>query len=315
MAHGIMEHDSLFVAEKKPWHGLGIVLDNPPTSAEAIRVAGLDWKVETQPLFIEKNGKKHIVENSFANVRSDNDDILGIVSGKYTICQNSEAFAFVDNIMSQTETPVRYESAGSLFNGKKVWMLARMENVKILDDEIENYLCFSNSHDGKGSIRCALTNVRVVCNNTLQMSINQAKRMWSVRHMGTIEGKRLEAMQTLGFATNYIKAMEKQANDMYLIKVDWGKFLDKLMPMKNEASDRIKKNNEFVRDTLNSIYNNKSDLGNIRGTAYGAYNAVADFYSNTAPLRNAPTYRERKFNEFLTNSSLLERAQDILMAA
>ena len=311
-----MKNDTMFSANGiRPWQGLGVILDNPPTSEDAIIMAGLDWEVKAKPVYTSIGGKKVAIDNYIANVRSDTNDVLGIVSGKYNICQNKEAFSFVDSIMGQQEIPVKYESAGSLFNGKKVWMLARMENSMVLGDEVENYLCFSNSHDGKGSIKVFCTSVRVVCNNTLQFAIKSAKRMWSVKHMGTLEARKLEAMETLGLATNYFKAMEQTAEDMYTIKVDWGKFLDELVPVKAEGSDRIKRNNEFVRNTLTDIYNNKDDLGNIRGTAYGAFNAVADFYSNVAPLRNAPTYKERKFDEFISTSSLLEKAQNILMVA
>lgn len=312
MSSGILENDNLFVVGNRAWHGLGRVLENPPTTEDAIVASGLNWNVKQERLVTESGIE---VPNLYANIREDTSSILGTVTKKYKIVQNLEAFSFLDNIIGQKET--HFESAGSLYNGKKVWMLARMEDRKVLGDDVESYLCFSNSHDGKSSIKCFCTNVRICCANTLQLALNTTKRSWSVRHIGSLEEKRFEAIETLGLATDYFNSFDKKAEEMYVIKPNWNKFIDELIPPKQEGlSERELKNVLYIRDSITDIYNNKDDLQNIKGTGWGMYNAVADYVSNAPALRNAPTLKERKFDQlFMGEVNLLKKAEELLMVA
>ena len=183
----------------------------------------------------------------------------------------------------------------------------------ILDDEIGNYLCFTNSHDGKSSLKVAITPVRVVCKNTLNIAINGAKRIWSTRHMGTIEGRQREAIQTLNLASAYLDKFENTANEMVKIRSDINEFLDKMFPISDDMTPRIKRNIESNRDEILAIYNMKDDLGNFRGTAWGTFNSFADWYSNSEPLRKSPTFNEKRFVSFIDGSNLMEKAQTVLM--
>jgi len=311
MAHMIEQNDSLFSGSGiRPWHGIGTIVEGTLTSADALHVAGLDWTVKQVPIYA---GTKE-VEGYLGNIRSDTKDCLGIITGKYKICQNSEAFAFVDDIMSQDETPCQYESAGSLNNGKRVWMLAKLPEHTLLGDKYERYLCFSNSHDGKSSIKVMTTNVRVVCNNTLTLATNSASRILSIRHMGSIEGKKREAMETLNFASEYIKAFDEKALEMTKTKFKIDKFLDEMFPVDEDASNCIKKRNESTREDILSIHNSKNDLSNFKNTAWGIYNAVSDWNSNAEPLRKTDTFAENRFINFMDGSSILEKSQLILSA-
>ena len=112
--------ETMMSVREKPWHGLGVIVKDAPTSAEALRLAGLDWKVERQQLMLP-NGRA--IPDQYANVRTSDGSVLGLVTGKYQIVQNDEAFAFTDNLIGGD---VRYETAGSLMGGKRVWMLARL---------------------------------------------------------------------------------------------------------------------------------------------------------------------------------------------
>ena len=309
MSHGITEFDNLFVSFEPAWHGLGTVVDEALSSEDALRIAKLDWDVVPQPVFMQ-SGKR--IEKVFANVRSDIDESLGIVSGKYQILQNREAFAFVDDLMGLDEAVVKYESAGSLWGGQRVWMMARIPDSKILDDTIANYLFISNSHDGKSSVKCGISSVRIVCQNTLEFAIESAPRVWSARHMSSIEGRKKEAMETLGFSTNYIKQMEDKANKLYNIKVDPNYILDKLFVLKENVSERIKRNVLETREEILSIHNNKNDLGNFRNTGWGVYSAVADYVSNSEPLRKTDTFETRRFVSFMDGNDLLEKTQQLV---
>lgn len=128
------------------------------------------------------------MDNFFANVRSSDGAVLGVVSDRYQVVQNAEAFAFTDALIGG-EGQVHYETAGSLMGGRKIWLLAKLPDTEIVGDKTEPYLCFSNTHDGSGAIRVCMTPIRVVCNNTLNIALNGAKRAWSVRHTGDIQAK------------------------------------------------------------------------------------------------------------------------------
>lgn len=182
--------ESMFYAgREKPWHGLGTQVEEAPTSADALRLAGLDWTVQRKPIQV-CGGRK--VDNFFANVRSSDGAVLGVVSDRYQVVQNAEAFAFTDALIGG-EGQVHYETAGSLMGGRKIWLLAKLPDTEIVGDKTEPYLCFSNTHDGSGAIRVCMTPIRVVCNNTLNIALNGAKRAWSVRHTGDIQAKLQEA--------------------------------------------------------------------------------------------------------------------------
>lgn len=312
MASGILENDNLLVVGQRAWHGMGTVLDNPPTSADAIRIAHLDWQVEQKPIYAEGGV---LIPNYFANVRTDTNESLGIVTNKYKICQNTEAFDFVDDIMGQKDIPVKYESCGSLFNGRKIWLLARLEDRMVLGDKTECYMCFENSHDGKGAIKIFGTSVRVVCNNTLQLAVSGATRMWSAKHYGNIELRKREAIETLGLANDYFNRIDGRAEELYVIRPNWDMFLDKLLPIDSSKSERVQSNTILVRNSISKIYTEKDDLQNFKGTGWGMYNAVADYVSNADPLRNAPTWKENKMQQHMIGEvSLLKKAELLLVA-
>lgn len=162
--------ESMFYVRETPWHGLGVKVEEAVSSGEALWLSGLDWHVVQKDIYAEDkkiNGYK-------ANIRDSDGKVLGVVSDRYRIVQNDEAFAFTDALLGEG---VRYETAGSLSEGRQIWMLARLPEKYIINgDEIAPYLVFSNSHDGSGAVRVAITPIRVVCQNTLNLALNAAKR-------------------------------------------------------------------------------------------------------------------------------------------
>ncbi|WP_405291919.1 DUF932 domain-containing protein [Methanobrevibacter sp.] len=310
MSAGILEYDWMVSAKERPWHGIGTVVEDAPTSDEAIKMARLDWNVEQIPVMA--NGIE--IPNYFCNMRDDVNLPLGIVKGRYKIVQNNEAFDFVDNIVGSDEVECRYETAGSLFNGKKIFLLVKLPNKEILGDAVENYLFFTNSHDGSSALTAGLTNVRVVCNNTLQMALNGAKRTWNCRHTESITSKKQQAQEALGLAVKYIDTLEDTAEKMAQQKINEEKFLRRLFEA-DYIKGQCEKNKELIIERIHTIYNEKDDLQNFKGNAWGMYNAVADYVSNALPFRQTSTYKENKLNQFFVGSPILQSAQKILMAA
>lgn len=144
--------ESMFYTRTKPWHGLGVQVQEAPESKDALRLAGLDWKVYQREVYTDSGIR---IDGYRANVRNTDNKVLGVVTERYKIVQNEEAFAFTDALLGKG---VRYETAGSLQEGRKVWLLAQLPKEYIISGEqISPYLVFSNSHDGSAAVRVAVT--------------------------------------------------------------------------------------------------------------------------------------------------------------
>lgn len=299
MAH---EVESLMYTREVPWHGLGVRVEESPNSEDAIKIAGLDWIVEPKPIF---DVNQIQIPGFVANTRSTDGSVLGIVSDKYKIVQNSEAFKFTDSLIGGD---VRYETAGSLRSGKSIFLLAHLPHTSILGDEVAPYLCFTSTHDGTGAIKVCMTPIRVVCNNTLNLALNKARRTWTCRHMGNLEDKLAEATHTLGLANKYMQKLSVEADRLANTSItndQIKEILDELFPIKEEDSDRIKANTTKARNEFMVAYY-MPDIAKFQGTAWGLVNAASDFMGHVTPQRNTSTYNERNFERIIYGHPILD---------
>lgn len=295
--------ETMMYVREKPWHGLGTMVAEAPNSARALELAGLDWTVESKKICIA-GGRK--IPGYRANVRSSDKATLGIVSNRYTIVQNKDAFAFTDALVGGD---VRYETAGSLNGGKTIWLLAKMPEVYILGDKTEPYLCFTNTHDGTGAVRVCMTPVRVVCNNTLNFALSTAKRSWSTRHVGDLQGKKAEARETLEFAADYMMGLADEADRLANSVVTDEKImeiLDEFFPIKETDTDRVKAGMKAMKDEYMVCWF-APDLAKFRNTAWGAVNAMADMVDHNAPRRQTQNYQENNWGRILNGHYLLDK--------
>lgn len=295
--------ESMFYAGETPWHGLGVEVKEAQSSKDALRLSGLDWEVNSRDIQVA-NGS--IVDGYKANVRSSDNKVLGIVTDRYKIVQNVDAFAFTDMLLGEG---VKYETAGSLSDGKRIWMLAKMETTKICGDDVEPYLVFTNSHDGTGAVKVALTPIRVVCQNTLTAAISGAKRTWSAKHCGDIQNKLDDARNTLFLVNKYMNALQEESDKLTQIVVPnplFLEYLNKMFPIHSDASERQIANIEYQKNCITNIYENKDDIKKFKGTAWGVINAVADFIPHVKPLRTTSTYQENNFMKIVDGSKLME---------
>lgn len=305
--------ETMFSTREKPWHGLGTIVEEAPTSAEALRLAGLDWKVNQSAIFTSA-GK---VEGYRANVRSTDQAVLGVVTDRYKVIQNTDAFAFTDELLGEG---VKYETAGSLQGGRKVWLLARLPREYIISGErISPYLVFSNTHDGSGAVRVAITPVRVVCNNTLNLALESASRSFSMIHTGDIKGKILEAKQTLFMADTYMENLGQEFERLRRKKLSdqqVKEYMELLLPIDDNASLLTIKNMKKLRADLQSRYYDAPDLKNVGGNnAYRFINAVSDFATHSAPIRKTKNYQENLFLKTYEGNPLIDKAYQMLRAA
>ena len=227
-------------SRERAWHGLGNdqqIFDRPMFVSEALKACNANYEVKLQPvvalsdelLNAMDNGefinaamlRDLLVDGRKATMRTDLNKTLGLVSDGYGIVQNEFAFKFVDMLCSgkfadRDETPV-IETCGVLGNGERVFITCKIPNDIILnphtDDRIETYVVFTTSHDGTGAVRCMVTNIRVVCQNTLNWAMQHNSGRISFRHSSRVMN-RLDllnqenakfAYNTLGLYNEYEK--------------------------------------------------------------------------------------------------------------
>ena len=305
--------ETMFYTREKPWHGLGTKVEEAPSSADALCLAGLGWQVIQEPIYTDDGG---IIPGYKANIRDSDRKVLGVVSDRYKIIQNQEAFAFTDALLGNG---VRYETAGSLQEGKRVWILARLLREYIISGErISPYLVFSNTHDGSGAVKVALTPIRVVCNNTLNLALQTTKRSWSMIHTGNIQDKIQEAKDTLFMAEEYMDSLGKEFERLRRQKITDGQvkeYIEMLLPIENDATSMQKKNILKLREDMKSRYYDAPDLQGVGNNAYRFINAVSDFATHSNPLRKTANYNENLFSRTIDGNPLIDRAYQLVKAA
>ena len=282
MAHEI---DTAAYSFKPAWHKLGVVLDHLPYGEEMKDVSGLGWLVGQDPVFVHKviqdengNPKTIYIEvpDMLGNVREDNLNVLGLVSKKYKVVQNCEAFDFVDGL--HQDGIIRYEAAGSLKGGKVVWLLARMpeEFEVVAGDKLEQYILFTTAHDGSRAIWVMPTSVRVVCNNTLALATAKAdKKALSIVHKGNIMDKLNDARKIIMKSNEKFEKFHTTAQKLAEVQFDIERLqalTEILIPKETNVNDtRRQKARENI---MLAFTDSPQNLHGIRGTAWAAFNAV-----------------------------------------
>ena len=300
--------ETMFSVREVPWHGLGTIVETAPNSADALRLAGLDWEIVSQPIF-DAAGRE--IHGYHANVRSSDNSVLGIVGSRYTIVQNKDAFDFTDALLGDGVT---YETAGSLRNGRTIWLLAKMPERTVAGDKFDPYLCFCNTHDGSGAVRACMTPIRVVCNNTLNLALSGAKRAWSTPHRGNVQAKLEEARQTLLLADEYMRKLDEQADKLANEKMTDGevkKALDTMFAVPADATERIKNTAEQAKDEI-IVCMMRPDVAQFLNTKWGFLNAVSDYVGHSAPVRQTKRYEENRWGKIIGGHALLDRAYQLV---
>ena len=290
MAHELLIRDgkaAMMYVDEVPWHGLGTQLTKPPTAAEAIKAAGLNWMVEKKQLFAIEGSTAMPVEGKFAIVPGDqwgkaDCPIFGVVSDGYEPLQNSAAFSFFDPIIEMEEAT--YETAGALYDGKRVWVMAKMVGSICVgkNDIVDQYLLLSNSHDATSAVQIKFTPIRVVCNNTLTMAL-QGSPMQRVFHDRNLGRRMMEAQEMLTQIVQYYQEVGETFQALAEIEMNQerlNEYLTAIFPdPKDPNEERAMKYIRMNRAASERLFrhgkgNNESD---VRGTLWAAYNGVTEF--------------------------------------
>lgn len=304
--------ETMFYVRVAPWHGLGTCVEEALNSKEALEKSGLNWTVKQQSIMTGNS----IIPGYKANVRQSDGKILGVVTDRYKVVQNHEAFAFTDALLGEG---VKYETAGSLSDGKKIWLLAKLPDKYIIEGEqIDPYLVFSSSHDGSGAIKVCMTPIRVVCQNTLNLALSSAKRMWSTIHVGDLAAKMDEAHNTLLLAEKYMGRLGNEVSRLSKIKLSDSKvmeYIDLLLPMDEQPTGLHRKNVTRIREDLKVRYFDAPDLRHVGKNAYRFVCAVSDFATHAKPLRETANYRENVLSRTVDGNHLIDRAYEMVVSA
>ena len=307
------EVETMFYVREKPWHGLGTEVAEAPSSKDALIYAGLDWQVEQKDVYAEDG---QLIPGYKVNTRVTDNAALGIVSDRYKVVQNEEAFQFTDDLLGEGVT---YETAGALQGGRKVWMLAKMPHrYLIAGDEIAPYLVVMNSHDGSSGIKVAMTPIRVVCQNTLNLALHSAKRTWAAKHTENVLNRVHEARETLWLAETYMGELGRHIDGLSKIGLTDKKvleFMQEFFPVTEDMSDAQKKNNLRLLQDMEHRYWDAPDLSNVGKNGYRFINAVSDFATHAEPIRKTKNYSENLFLRTIEGNPMIDKAYKMVLTA
>ena len=270
------------------WHGLANVLFdkdthiNTQTMLDSAKLS--NWNIQLEDVLIP-NDYRSDKTNYFVtrtNPFDNGKDVLAIVGSKYKVVQNEQLFDFGDNLL---DGGASWESAGSIKGGRVVFGSLVIPKEITLDaqganDKTITYLLVHTSHDGSVSVQASITPVRVVCQNTLNIALKGVKQSFKLRHTQSIDGKIAMAREALGMSFTYMDTFEQEAKALFETAVTEKQFIDIVKniypkPSKDATKAQLTKwDNKMV--LLSDLYNNSPTNANIKGTAWGVFNALTE---------------------------------------
>jgi phage/plasmid-like protein (TIGR03299 family) len=271
MAHLV---ETMAYAGEVPWHGLGQSVPNDLTPAQMLVKAGLDWEVKKVPAFVEMNGEK-VATGTEALVRDSDNSILTMVSDSWNPVQNSTAFEFFNDFVAAGD--MEMHTAGSLREGRVVWALAKVNESFDLfkGDQVDSYLLFTNPHQFGKSIDIRFTPIRVVCNNTLTLSLNsKVDNQINMSHRNEFNPD--AAKMALGVAAEKLakyKEMAKFLGSKFYKADDLISYFNSVFPMTSNAKKDDAKLSKNAKACL-EVMETQPGAEYARGSWWQAFNAV-----------------------------------------
>lgn len=335
MAHNLNVNNqtgkaSFFSVKQKAWHGLGQIVEDYPTSAEALRFAGLDYTVEKRKLFTLDNDNQHDdpeetiivpeieVPGYFASIRTDTEQVLGVVGKDYEVVQNVDAFSFFDAIVGGDG--IQYETAGALGKGERIFITAKLPGYIQVgnNDLIEKYLFLTTSHDGFGSITAAFTPTRIVCNNTLNAALRNCSSSIKIRHTANAKDRLSEAHRVMGISNKLTEQLDGIFNQWAKVGIT-DQQVQRLIQLAMVPNKEVLQNLQTGKqDELSTAFQNMCNAVyeygmtsptqqtvTTKGTVFGAYNAVTGYFQNVRSFKS----EEAKIKSLLFGGTAQLRSQ------
>jgi phage/plasmid-like protein (TIGR03299 family) len=288
MAHQV---ETMAYAGEVPWHGLGVSVSNDLTPVQMMEKAGVDWTVQECESFVDFNGER-IPTGQKALVRSTDGRVLTNVGKDWNPVQNEQAFEFFGEYVLAGN--MEMHTAGSLRDGQMVWALAKVKESFDLfgGDEVESYLLFSNPHQYGKSIDVRFTPIRVVCNNTLSLSLGmESERSIKVGHR--VEFNPGEVKQALGIASEKLKTYREMAEYLGGKRFSMDSLIEYYNTVFPRTSDKRVQDKKLSVETLSrnaqaclEVLETQPGAEFAEGSWWQAYNSVT-FITDHVQGRNA----------------------------
>jgi phage/plasmid-like protein (TIGR03299 family) len=288
MAHQV---ETMAYAGEVPWHGLGVPVSNDLTPVQMMEKAGVDWTVQECESFVDFNGER-ISTGQKALVRSTDGRVLTNVGKDWNPVQNEQAFEFFSEYVFAGD--MEMHTAGSLKDGQMVWALAKVKDSFDLfgGDTVESYLLFSNPHQYGKSIDVRFTPIRVVCNNTLSLSLSmQAERQVKVGHR--VEFNPGEVKEALGIASEKLATYREMAEYLGSKRFSMDKLIEYYNTVYPRTSDKRVQDKKLSVETLSrnakeclNVLETQPGAEFAEGSWWQAYNSVT-FVTDHVQGRNA----------------------------
>lgn len=303
MSHEITATDSAVFQGTKAWHGLGYVIEDEMDPNRAIEAAGLEWYVhKTDGVFgYTDKGTTVMDHKRCMTYREDNKEVLGYVSQDYNILQNHELAELAYSVSEQAHV----ESAFSMMGGRRIVLLLKGGSIEVgnMNDVLDDYFCLVNGHDGKFSLRAFGTSVRVVCNNTLQLALSQARgQTYSISHNGDFQTKLTDMRRALGqysksrdwFATTVNELAKKEVSTS-MLETFWMESF--AMTVGDDVlKDRDRSIKESIRflENVKVTFEQERDALKVPASMWLAANAVTNYVQHkTADRGRKASYESR----------------------
>lgn len=286
------------------WEQIGTDVTGEKYLDSVLEKSKLDYDVIKKPVFLptvstelDENGNYPVefnkINNRFATIRKTDGHVYDVVSDRYEIIQNRDAFDFV-NYMTDD---IVFEKAGETANGM-VYIIAKMEEVNILGDSFTPYVIFRNGFSGLIRITAAITPLRIVCQNQFNFAFKRAKNKITIKHTGNAYSKLEEARESLKMCADYmlnLNDVAEQYAGSKLNKFQINRVINELFPIEDPEITEYKKN-RLREEKLRFIAAYDSDDNyEFRGTAWGLVNAYTDFITHTEPRSKKETRFENQF--------------------
>ena len=268
--------------------------DGPITVEEALKGLGLDFEVEKRKTYTHtQKGHRVTIPNMFANVRTDTEEVLGVVGSKHQVLQNGDALR-MGNLLFDTSDAV-IDSGYSLRGGRQVGISFRIPSadVAVPNDGggfLPMYLLVQNSHDGGSSLAGHVGPVRLACTNMVRLFLRSAVSSFRIRHTGDVQGKVAAMRDALGITFRYKAALETEIDKLMnitLVESQVDEILRAAFPIKDDSTDAQRE--KSVQHALMTNWQTSPTIDEIRGTGWGVVNAVNEYFEHLQPVR-ANTY-------------------------
>ena len=307
MAHKV---EKMVFAGATPWHGLGTEINQETSFWDSFELAGLNWEVDTKPLF---TGDGEKVSHRAAYRVSDG-RILGIVGKRWTPLQNRDAFEIFEPLVDAGEMVIH--TAGSLRNGERIWALCQLnqDNSEIVaGDEVAKFVLLSNGHDGKLAVHFGFTPIRVVCANTEALARgSKASKLVRVRHSRFVKQNVQDLRNVMNFANQEFEATAEQYRYLAskgINSEDLDKYIKIVLGIGEKSADEMTTRSKNIVSSIEDLFEGGrgSDIAGVRGTYWGAYNAVTE-YLNYSKGRTANNRMDSVW--FGQNGTMNQKALD-----